>query len=201
MMRSSSSTTMLFRLSALAWTILLYFATGSSASGIDQYLLNSAFSNDVNGVQSALDQGANVNVQDPASRQTPLMGAILRGHTPVVKYLLQSRRDMVDVTIPEKDGYTAAHGAAFQGRPDIMHLLIQAGINVKDDFHRDGYAPLHRACWGNTARHTETLRVLRDEANVDLNMADRKDGATCREMTRNQKTLELLREQNKKDDL
>ncbi|GAX19259.1 hypothetical protein FisN_4Lh156 [Fistulifera solaris] len=153
----------------------------------------SAIQNDVESVAKFMEEGANVNYQAPGSLQTPLMAAVLRGQTDVVEYLL-SRRDVVDVSIPEKDGYTPAHGAAFQGRPEIMSLLIHAGINVKDDFHTDGYAPLHRACWGRERRHAETIRVLRDAAGVDLSMPSRTSGATCREMTSNQHTLDLISE-------
>ena len=29
-----------------------------------------------------------------------------------------------------------------------------------NDYHRDGYTPLHRACWGQEQRHVDTVRVL-----------------------------------------
>ena len=41
-----------------------------------------------------------------------------------------------------------------------MKLLIDHGLPCQTDRHRDGYTPLHRACWGREARHTETVRVL-----------------------------------------
>lgn len=174
----------------LSLTLEHYLALGLS---LEDKLFMSAIRNDVESVAKAIEEGANPNYQAPGSLQTPLMAAILRGQKDVVEYFL-SRTDLVDVSIPEKDGYTPAHGAAFQGRPEIMSLLITAGINVNDDFHADGYAPLHRACWGAEGRHAETVRVLRDEAGVDLNMASRTNGATCREMTKNQQILDLISE-------
>jgi ankyrin repeat protein len=163
------------------------------SQSLEDKLFMSAIQNDVESVAKYMEEGANVNYQAPGSLQTPLMAAVLRGQTDVVEYLL-SRRDVVDVSIPEKDGYTPAHGAAFQGRPEIMSLLIHAGINVKHDFHMDGYAPLHRACWGREQRHAETVKVLRDEAGADLTLPSRTSGATCREMTTNQHTLDLITE-------
>lgn len=174
---------------------MLLALTQQSALGqsIEDKLFMSAVRNDVDSVAKAIEDGANPNYQAPGSLQTPLMAAILRGQTEMVAYLL-ARTDVVDVSIPEKDGYTPAHGAAFQGRPEIMSLLIGRGINVKDDFHADGHAPLHRACWGTEARHAETVRVLRDEAGVDLSMPSRKDGATCHEMTTNQQIIDFISE-------
>ena len=29
-----------------------------------------------------------------------------------------------------------------------------------NDYHGDGYTPLHRACWGQEQRHVDTVRVL-----------------------------------------
>ena len=158
---------------------------------------NAAFGNNVNGMQQALSEGANVNARDFASGQTAFMGAVLRGHVNVAKYLLEEHNNLgVDLLLPEKDGYTAAHGAAFQGRSEIMKLLIHHNVNVKDDFHSDGYAPVHRVCWGNTGRHAETLKVLRDEGGVDIaNLASRhKEGKVCRQMTNNPTIFALLEE-------
>lgn len=123
------------------------------------------------------------------------MGSVLRGNIEMVQYLLSL--SSIDVNVPEKDGYTPAHGAGFQGRSEVMRLLWKAGINVHDDFHPgDGYAPLHRACWGQNNRHTETVRFLRDEVKVDISNLASKDGRTCQDMTRNQQTLALLAEGN-----
>lgn len=51
------------------------------------------------------------------------------------------------------------HGAGFQGRAEIAKQLIAHGLNPSDR-HVDGFTPLHRACWGQEQRHTETARVL-----------------------------------------
>jgi hypothetical protein len=153
----------------------------------------------VAGVTAALTAGADPNARHPGNGQTAFMGAVLRGHTAVVDYLLQSDAG-VDVGIPEKDGFTPAHGAGFQGRADILRLLWRSGrVNVVDDVHDgDGYSPFHRACWGREARHTETLRVWRDEIGIDLTLPAA-DGHTCADMTNNPATLALLAEAPSED--
>jgi ankyrin repeat protein len=165
-----------------------------SSSTYDNDLLEAAFNGNVAGVRAAIAAGANANAQDPGSGQTALMGATLRGHTNIVKLLLSAEyRDRVDVTIAEKDGYTPAHGAGFQGRADIMQVLFDHQINVADDFHPDGFAPLHRACWGREQRHTDTVRLL-GELGVDLRLPGGKNGGNvvCADMTTNPATQRLL---------
>jgi ankyrin repeat protein len=168
--------------------------SSSTSTSYDNDLLEAAFNGNVPGVRAAIMAGANPNAQDPGSGQTALMGATLRGHTNIVQLLLSSEyRDRVDVTIAEKDGYTPAHGAGFQGRADIMQVLFDHQINIKDDFHSDGYAPIHRACWGREQRHTDTVRLL-GALGVDLRLPGRKNGGTvvCADMTTNPATQRLL---------
>ena len=42
-------------------------------------------------------------------------------------------------------GYTALHGAAFQGRAATVAALLQLGFDGRER-HSDGYAAFHRAC-------------------------------------------------------
>ena len=155
----------------------------------DGRLLDAAMANRVNDLQIELENGANINVQDNASGQTPLMAAVLRGNIQSVEYLLNNG---ADVTIGEKDGYTPAHGAGFQGRAAIMKLLHEKGVDVKSITHDDGYAPLHRACWGREERHADTVKVLL-EVGVDPNLLSG-NGRTCEEMTNNPATLRVLQQ-------
>ena len=50
-----------------------------------------------------------LNHQEQSTEQTPLLAAALAGQTEIVNQLLEIG---VDVTIPEKDGYTVMHAAA-----------------------------------------------------------------------------------------
>lgn len=132
-------------------------------------------------------ESANINVQDEASGQTPLMAAVLSGKPKIVEFLLEKG---ADVTIGEKDGYTPSHGAGFQGRAQIIGFLHQHGIDVVRDFHADGYAPLHRACWGREQRHADTVEHLL-EVGADPNLPS-KIGRTCADMTTNPATQRIL---------
>ena len=55
-----------------------------------------------------------------------------------------------------KSGFTPLHGAAFQGRPEVVQLLLDHGV---DPLHRheDGFVAMHRACWGSTVGHTQAV--------------------------------------------
>lgn len=137
---------------------------------------------------AALTEGANINVKDEINGQTPLMRATLHGWSSMATYLLDKG---ADVTIGEKDGYTPAHGAGFQGRAKIMAILRDHKVDIFEASTKDKFTPFHRACWGREARHTETIRYLLD-AGVDVNLKGGPDRRTCFQMTPNQKTKALL---------
>eukprot|EP00798_Chlamydomonas_sp_ICE-L_P002684 gene2684-12917_t len=79
--------------------------------GADSLLGVYAERNDVERMQVALKDGADVNKRG-SQKRTPLMSATLGGSVDAVKLLLE--QPGVDTTIPEKDGYTPMHGAGFQ---------------------------------------------------------------------------------------
>jgi ankyrin repeat protein len=129
-----------------------------------------------------------INARDDASGQTCLMASVLRGKKLTVELLLFQG---ADPSVAEKDGYTPPHGAAFQGRTNVMAVLHEYGLS-KQEYHADGYLPFHRACWGQTERHAVfVLYLLKQGIVTDIDIPS-KDGKTCREMTRNPKTLKIL---------
>jgi ankyrin repeat protein len=129
-----------------------------------------------------------INTQDAASGQTCVMASVLRGKSLTVELLLFQG---ADPSIPEKDGYTPPHGAAFQGRTEVMAVLHEYGLS-NQDFHKDGYLPFHRACWGQTQRHAVFVNYLLKMGIVnDVNVPSQ-SGKTCRDMTRNRYTVEVL---------
>lgn len=159
-----------------------------TANDSEERLFQACRMGDVNAVLREIEEnGVVMNVQEQGSDQTPLMAAVLSGQAQVVQILLNKG---ADVTIGEKDDYTPAHGAGFQGRAKIMSLLKEHGIDVIRDFHSDGYAPFHRACWGHEQRHSDTVQFLL-EIGTDPNMPG--NGKTCAEMTRNPATLQVLK--------
>ena len=74
-----------------------------------------------------ISNGQDINQRGPGG-QTPLMNAVLGGHTEVVKALLELGADH---KIPEKDGYTPMHGAGFQGSVRKPHVHIPHIICVQ----------------------------------------------------------------------
>ena len=182
MVRSLSSTAFLIAL-------LAAFSIAAGVSTLDKYLLEMAFADNLEKVKSALAKGANINVRRQGSGQTPLMGSVLRGNTEMVRFLLQQG---ADTTIGEKDGYTPPHGAGFQGRADVMKLLHESGVDVTVFHEEDGYAPFHRACWGDEARHADTVEYLLQEGLAVVHMTGMNDARTCMAMTSNPATIQVL---------
>ena len=89
-----------------------------------------------------------------------------------------------------------------QGRAEILKLLIKDRRKIDpNEFHKDGFAPLHRACWGQESRHTDTARVFVELGGVPWNVKSKK-GTICRDITNNPATRNLMIEyQNKNKEL
>jgi ankyrin repeat protein len=183
-------TALLFGTNAL----LLVAASDDAASTPDERLLAACMSprgeDSVEDVSAALSAGADINIRDARSGQTCLMAATLRGKLNILRHLLSQG---ADPSIPEKDGYTPPHGAGFQGRADIMKILKEeANIDVINVEHPDGFAPIHRACWGPEKRHAETVQYLL-EIGEDVNRKGTGDKKmTCLAMTKNADTIAVL---------
>ena len=104
-----------------------------------------------------------------------------------------------DLSCPRKgatatvsDMCTPLHAAAFYGHDKVAQALITAGHGPDKPTwrHADGYTPMHRAAWGDTPGHTETVRVFLnggtpwDEPSTDFE--------TALQMTNNKETKRLL---------
>ena len=126
--------------------------------------------------------------------QTPVMYAVLAGNKEAVEILMDSG---ADDTIGDDNGYTPMHGAAFQGRAEIARMLIHKYGLDPSDMHADGFRPLHRACWGDDERHTDTVRVLL-EAGVRYDEYS-SEGHLCMDQTYREGTAKLLVEWKAKD--
>jgi ankyrin repeat protein len=139
-------------------------------------------------VKESLERGANINVVDKTSGQTPLMAAIMREKHEVAVFLLQKG---ADVKIAENDGYTPAHGAAFQGDLELLKILQdEHKVDILSEEHEDGYLPFHRACWGTTKGHSDVVEFyLKSGIDPDL---EAKNGARCIEMTDSAYTEHIL---------
>ena len=114
--------------------LVIFAAFGQIIGDLSGDILRAVSSNDVGEVGSIIDQnrdslGSFINTREAGSGQTPLMKSILMGHTDMVRMLLMLPE--VDVSLGEKDGYTAFHGAGFQGRAEIAKLLLEDSRNIE----------------------------------------------------------------------
>jgi ankyrin repeat protein len=166
--------------------------TDSSTNAVSKQLLDACLgpTEDVKLVQQILkDPAVDINVRDESSGQTCLMASVLRGKADLVRLLLAAG---ADATVAERDGYTPAHGAAFQGRTAVMKVLLEFGVGTQQEPHGDGYLPWHRACWGRTERHAEFVEYMLSAGLADVHDKDATHGKTCRDMTSNPGILEVL---------
>jgi len=109
-------------------------------------------------VELLVNKGAQVN---PKIGPSPLVGAVLEGHTQVVRVLLDKK---VLVHGPPGAATTPLHLAAEKGYPDIVRLLLQkkATPNRKDG---QGKTPLYYAIYND---HFHVIQELVDHGvNVD----------------------------------
>lgn len=115
---------------------------------------------------------------------TALMAAIVAGHTNIVKKLIQYG---ADPTIPDDEGLFPTHAAGLHGRADALEFLYHAGLRIRRSQLEDGLTPLHRACLGNEPRHTDTVRRLVTECEINIEETTA-DGRTCFDLTPNEET-------------
>ena len=124
-------------------------------------------------VSRALSDGAEIDaIADNEGGRSALMAACLAGKHKTVKTLLAAGADW---RVGEKDGYTCMHGAGFQGHAKVVATALAAGVPVRGNPHEDGFLPIHRACWGDSKGHADTVRmmVLQGKEDVDARTADR----------------------------
>ncbi|HUE85726.1 MAG TPA: ankyrin repeat domain-containing protein [Vicinamibacterales bacterium] len=133
-------------------------------------LMKAVQSNDVAAVNALIAQGADVNELDP-NGDAPLVMASYKGHTEIVRALLDASADVAAVDPSMKA--TALHAAAYAGRTDAARVLIEYRIDIDKQGPRNGYTALHDAIWQN---HIDTAKVL-IEAGAKLHLTSH-EGAT-----------------------
>lgn len=97
-----------------------------------------------------------------AGTDTRLADAAMRGDKDGVRSLLKQK---VDVNVPQGDGATALHWAAFQDDVEMAQLLLQAGANVKAATREGAITPLFMACTNGSAAMVERLLKAGADAN------------------------------------
>ncbi|CAJ1348722.1 unnamed protein product [Effrenium voratum] len=171
---------------AMAWRVLL-LASGAAGS----LLHVAAGKGNVSEVAELLDRrGLLPWINHRAVEgDTPVMAASLAGQAEVVELLIQRG---CNVTIADKDGYKPLDAAAAHGHSEVVSVLMKYSPPSKTlhTFHRDGFAPLHRACWGNSHEHSQVVQTLL-RVNVDP-VLPASNGSTCLQLASRQETRDIL---------
>lgn len=179
-------------------TFVLVAAAAAAAAAVDPDPIFSAMKdNDAAAIRTAVENDPSLLEFTGRGGQTPLLKAVLMGSKESVVALLELGANMMST---EGDGYGVLHAAGFQGRPEILELLLarfleqkESGGNYLDpesDLHQDGFYPMHRACWGRSPDHAKTVEVFLKHG-VPADQLS-KDGKTCEEMTKNPLTKRLF---------
>lgn len=101
---------------------------GTDSESADKRLWHAAREGDLQGLQAALDDGADVNVRMSKYGDTPLLIASYHGHVDCVAALLDAgaKPNMVD----RVHSGTALFWASQEGRLEVVNELLVAGANV-----------------------------------------------------------------------
>ena len=114
-------------------------------------LIEAVKNNDINRVNSILNNGkANINAKD-RDGWTALIWASCKGDLEIVKLLVESG---ADIDAKDNDGWTALMRASWRGYLEIVQYLVEIGadINIKN---KDGKTALD---WADIEEIKEILR-------------------------------------------
>ena len=147
-------------------------------------LMTAVNNNDILSVQELIKKGVDVSELD-ANQDAPLVIAAYKGHTEIVKKLLEAGADITAVDPAMKA--TALHAAAYAGRTDAARVLIAYKIDIDKQGPYNGYTALHDAIWQN---NIETAKVL-IEAGANLKIKS-KDGQTAFDLAKAKDRKEIV---------
>jgi len=115
-------------------------------------LLKAAWDGDQDIVATLLAAGAKVNAKATDTLETPLINAVSREHTEIVKMLIKAG---ADVTPKNKFNFNAFTTAVAAGKQEIAGLLLDAGAKVEEG--SSGLTPLQFAA---SAGNVDMIRFL-----------------------------------------
>ena len=128
-------------------------------------LCESCLNGDVDGVLSAIKQGADVNCIANADKYTPLHIACREGFLEIVRELVVHG---ANIRAQDALGLTPLHVSAELGQVDAVMFLLERGSSVTD-VDLEGLTAMHYACLKG---HIEVAEVL-VEAGADADVADK----------------------------
>lgn len=107
---------------------------------------------DVPALRSRLEENPSSLEATGPFGQTPLLRAVLLGSKGAVQALLELGADAM--ATETTGGYNVLHAAGFQGRAEVLEILIDhfasaepgKKLNLVSDQHEDGFYPIHVRC-------------------------------------------------------
>lgn len=96
---------------------------------INRKLYISAFTNDVDGVRQALNDGAKVDYVDPVEGVTPLWLAVHKNHLEVARALIAAGANVNFYSQTFIKGYLPAYMIYWAKSADVLQLLLEAGAD------------------------------------------------------------------------
>ncbi|KAJ5541151.1 hypothetical protein N7494_006227 [Penicillium frequentans] len=138
---------------------------GAKISDLNKRLLDAASDNNAQKAWKCLREGADINATGEQG-VTSLLIASREGFVGLTKLLLQPgiSKEPANIEAKTKDGKTALHLACWNGRDEVVSILIEnrAQIDAKDN---DDWSPLHNAA---DHGHVRVIRLLLDHgANLE----------------------------------
>ena len=98
-------------------------------SEANELLLKAAEAGDLEGVKTALDQGAEISATDEWMKQTALHKAASQGHVEIVEYLIEKG---ADVLLLDGVDMTPLHLAARDGRIRVAKVLLEQPVKIPE---------------------------------------------------------------------
>ena len=147
-------------------------------------LMNAVKANDAEAVRVFIADGVNVSTVDSGG-DSPLIMAAYKGHTEIVRLLLEAGADVHALDPGMKA--TALHAASYAGHADAAKLLIEGGVELNRQGPYNGYTALHDAVWQN---NVDVARVLID-AGADTSIRS-KEGQTPLDFARSKKYTKIV---------
>ncbi len=123
----------------LFFSIILSQPIFSQIREIDKNLLKAVEEKNIQETENLINKGANVNIKDYNSGDTPLHIAVRKGAIEIVKILLKKG---ANINAKDNEGYAPIHSAVLWKNKDMILLLIKykCNINARGEFN---YTPLH----------------------------------------------------------
>ena len=123
---------------------------------------------DIEGVQAAIDNGADVNEEDDCNGVTGLLYALCNSHNDVMQLLLN--HPQIDVNKVDIEGACALHSPAFEDNHEGMAaLLARQDLTTINQRNRNGWSPMVSAVEWNAVN---CFNLLVADPRVDLDTRD-----------------------------